>query len=266
MEQQSMASMLGQPEVGYPPELAKYAGRMNDADAHEWIPPELWVEEFGEVTRPFAEVEGPHLKQMRKNYFRDVDADKVDEITYRSAWRSKGPYAPGAYDMEKRLKLLDFIGVDKQLIFPGNVAINALFLLGQADNSSFFPQITGDRRKFAYDMIRAQNDWIVRQQVHSNRLRLIAILLGSTPDEIHAEAKRLINAGVRTVWFPASILPGGKSPAHNDLDKLWDLLAESDTVATLHVGNETGFFKTLGWRDAAAFEGWLIGEELSLDP
>ena len=239
---------------------------MTDSDAHEWVPPELWVEEFGEITRPFAEMDLHHLKGMKNNYFRDVDSDKVTEITLRSAWRSKGPYAPGAYDMAKRIELMDFIGVEKQMMFPGNLAINALFLHGQADNPSFFPGVTGDRRKFAYDMIRAQNDWVVRQQAWSNRLRPVAVLLAETPDEIVAEAKRLIKAGVRTVWFPGSILPGGKSPAHNALDPLWDVLEQSRTVSTLHVGNEAGFFKTLGWKDAAAFEGWLIGEEISLDP
>ncbi len=261
-----MSNGLNEPQVGYPAALAGYAGRINDVDAHEWIPPELWVELFGELTRPFAELDLHHLKGMKNNYFRDVDSDKVDEISVRSAWFSKGPYAPGAYEMTKRLELMDFCGVDKQLIFPGNLAINALFLLGNADNPKFFPQITGDRRQFAYNMLEAQNDWVIREQARSSRLRPVAVLLGTTPQDLYNEAKRLVDAGVRTVWFPGSILPGGKSPAHNDLDPMWDLLANSNTVCTLHVGNEAGFFKTLGWKDAAAFEGWLIGEEISLDP
>jgi predicted TIM-barrel fold metal-dependent hydrolase len=161
---------------------------------------------------------------------------------------------------------MDFCGVDKQLIFPGNLALNALFLHGNADNPSYLPMITGDRREYACEMLKAQNDWVIRGQAISQRLRPVAVLLGDTPDEIYAEAKRFVKAGVRAVWFPGSILPGGRSPAHNDLDPLWDLLANSDTVCTLHVGNEAGFFHTLGWKDAAAFEGWMIGEELSIDP
>jgi predicted TIM-barrel fold metal-dependent hydrolase len=253
-------------EVGYPEELKKYAGRISDVDAHEWVPPDLWVEQFGEGTRTFAEIDFYNFRGMKNRYFRDVDSDHVEEINKRSAWFSKGPYAPGAYDMHKRLELMDFCGVDKQLIFPGNLALNALFLHGNADNPSYLPMITGDRREYACEMLKAQNDWVIRGQAISQRLRPVAVLLGDTPDEIYAAAKRFVKAGVRAVWFPGSILPGGRSPAHNDLDPLWDLLANSDTVCTLHVGNEAGFFHTLGWKDAAAFEGWMIGEELSIDP
>ncbi|WP_340315788.1 amidohydrolase family protein [Rhizorhabdus argentea] len=261
-----MATLAQEPEVGYPAELAKFAGRINDADAHEWVPPELWVEMFGEVTRPFAELDLHHLKGMKNNYFKDVDSDVQNKLTFRGAWHGKGPYAYGAYDMAQRLELMDYCGIDKQLIFPGNVAINALFLLANADVAAFFPQITGDRVGFALKMIKAQNDWVIRSQAYSDRVRPVGVLLGETPDALYAEAKRLIDAGVRCVWFPGSILPGGKSPAHNDLDKTWALLADSNTVATLHVGNEAGFFKTLDWREADAFKGWLIGEEISLDP
>ena len=84
-----MSSVLNEPQVGYPAALASYAGRMNDVDAHEWIPPELWVERFGELTRPFAELDLHSLKGMKNNYFRDVDSDKVDTISFRSAWFCK---------------------------------------------------------------------------------------------------------------------------------------------------------------------------------
>jgi predicted TIM-barrel fold metal-dependent hydrolase len=261
-----MATAAAQPLVGYPSELTKYAGTIRDVDAHEWVPPELWVETFGEITRSFAELDFHNLKGMKNRYFKDVDSDLQNELNFRSAWYGKGPYAFGAYDLDQRLQLMDFIGVDKQLIFPGNLAINALFLYANADVPAFFPQITGDRRAFAVDMIHAQNEWVIRSQSYSDRLRPVALLIGETPDEILAEAKKLIKAGVRAVWFPSSMLPGGKSPAHNDLDPLWALLADSDTVVTTHVGNEAGFYNTLEWREAEAFKGFLVGEEINLDP
>ncbi|OYU34795.1 MAG: hypothetical protein CFE35_12955 [Novosphingobium sp. PASSN1] len=262
----AMATVLEQPMVGYPVELAKYAGKMCDADAHEWVPSELWVEMFGEVTRPFAELDFHNLKGMKNNYFKDVDSELQNSLNFRSAWFGKGPYAYGSYDLDQRLEWMDFCGIDKQIIFPGNLAINALFLYANADVPSFFPQITGDRRCYAVQMIRAQNDWVVRSQKQSSRLRPVAVLIGETPDEIYAEAKNLVDRGVRAVWFPSSMLPGGMSPAHSSLDRMWALLADSDTVVTTHVGNEAGFYRTLDWREAEAFKGFLIGEEIELDP
>jgi len=261
-----MATIVEEPSVGYPPELAAYAGRINDADAHEWVPPELWVEIFGEVTRPFAELDFHNLRAMKKNYFKDVDSDIQNKLSFRSAWRGKGPYAYGAYDLDRRIELMDFLGVDKQMIFPGNLVINALFLLGNADVPEFFPQITGNRRAYAIKMLRAQNEWVVRSQKWSDRLRPVAVLVGETPDEIYQEAKSLIDKGVRAMWFPSSMLPGGKSPAHEELDRMWALLAGNNVAAATHIGNEASFFRTLDWREAAAFKGFLMGEEIELDP
>jgi len=262
----AMATAVVEPNVGYPDALAKYAGQIRDADSHEAAPAERWVEEYGEVTRAFAEIDHRGHLAMKDSYYKDVDATPQEELNFHSAWRGKGPYAYGSYDMERRLKLMDYTGVGQQLVFPGALAIYSMFLLGKADDPKFMSEITGDRRAYALKMLRAQNDWVVRCQKWSSRLRPVATLIGETPDGIHAEAKRLIDAGVRAVWLPGSMLPGGKSPAHSELDRLWALLAGSNTVATLHLGDELGVFKTLGWREAEPFYGWMLGDEISLDP
>ncbi len=166
------------------------------------------------------------------------------------------------------LEIKDFTGVDRQLIFPGNLVIWALNLLGLADNPEFFASVTGDRRAYAHRLIKLHNDWVIRQQQWSTRLRPVATMVADNVDDLYTEAKRVIDAGVRVLWMPTAYLPGGKSPAHSDLDRFWALCADSQTVCTFHVGSEVGFFKTLEWKNAAPFEydEWIIGNEVKLDP
>ncbi|MEA3066585.1 MAG: hypothetical protein QOJ27_3319, partial [Sphingomonadales bacterium] len=38
-----------------PDALAPLAGRITDVDSHEQMPAQVWVENFGEIARPFAE-------------------------------------------------------------------------------------------------------------------------------------------------------------------------------------------------------------------
>lgn len=256
--------------LGYPSTLAKYAGKIRDVDAHEWTPPHLWPEIFGDATKPLAEADAHNVAGMMEYYFANSDCyvGDFDQPDAYTAWNAKGPFSKAAYDMEARLDVMDFIGVERQVIFPGNLVIVSLMLLGQLDNPAFFSSITGDRRGFAMKMIRLHNDWVIRQQQWSTRLRPVATILGDTVDELYAEAKRVINAGVRVLWLPVSMLPGGKSPAHPDLARFWSLCEDTQTVCTLHVGNEAAFFKTLEWKNAPFFDAleWRIAGEVNLDP
>jgi predicted TIM-barrel fold metal-dependent hydrolase len=257
-------------EKGYPPALQQYAGKILDVDSHEWAPPKLWPEIFGEATRPLAEADAHNVEGMKEFYFKNSNCyiEETDVIDPYTVWNAKGPFARSSYDMKRRLDMMDFIGVERQLIFPGNLVIVSLMLLGQLDNKEFFASITGNRRAFAMKMIRMHNDWVIRQQQWSTRLRPVATVVGDTVDDLYAEAKRLIDAGVRVLWLPVSMLPGGKSPAHSDVDRFWALCADSNTVCTLHVGNEAAFFKTLEWKNAEFFKAkeWNISSEVQLDP
>jgi predicted TIM-barrel fold metal-dependent hydrolase len=94
----------------------------------------------------------------------------------------------------------------------------------------------------------------------------VAVLIGNSPEELIAEAKRLINKGVRGFWFPSDDPPGGKSPASPELDPLWALLAAAVAPVLSHTGSDARFYATLEWKNAPAFEGWKAGGEFSLDP
>lgn len=265
-----MATIIEAPTVGYPREVEKYAGLIRDVDAHEWTPPHLWAEAFGEETRPLAEADAHNVEAMKDYYFANSDCiiEEVDTFDAHNAWNAKGPFSRAAYDMKKRLEWMDFIGVERQVVFPGNLVIVSLMMLGQLDNKEFFSSITGDRRGYAMRMLRLHNDWVIRQQAWSTRLRPVATIVGDTVDELYNEAKRVIDAGVRVLWLPVSMLPGGKSPAHPDLTRFWSLCEDSETVCTLHVGNEAAFFKTQEWKNAEFFEAeeWKVSSEVCLDP
>ena len=60
--------------------------------------------------------------------------------------------------------------------------------------------------------------------------------------------------------------PGGRSPAHPDLDPLWARLAEADAAVTVHIGSEGGLMASTAWRDAPAFEGYKVSGEFTGDP
>jgi len=255
--------------MGYPSQVARFAGRINDVDGHEWLPWNLWTEEFGEIARPMAETEKvivDSMKDSKQGYLRNSLTDTPSELTPLAVWKTKGPNAIGAWDMRERLRVMDYTGVHRQLIFPGSMAIAACRLFAFAEDMSFYGSITGDRREYALKLLKAYNNWAVRNVNISDRLRIVATLVAPSPDELVAEAKQLIKAGVRAFWLPSAMPPGGKSPAHNDLDSFWSLLEDSDSVATLHLGDESAFLRTLEWRKAKAFEGWKVATEISADP
>ena len=258
--------------VGFPESVNPFAGQIMDVDGHEWLPASLWVEEFGSLTAPFAKVEEAtfeSMKDAKTGYLRTAVIETPEEMNPTTVWKTKGPNAIGAFDMRERLAVMDYTGVHRQLVFPGSMAIAATHLHGAADEPTIFPAIPGsgsERRKYALDLLDAYNGWALRNIAISDRLRIVATLVADNPDELYAKAKGLIEKGIRAFWLPSGMLPGGRSPAHEDLDPFWTLLEDTDTTASLHLGNEAAFFKTLDWRKAKAFQGWKTGAEISADP
>src|SRR5579871_6590703 len=101
-----------------PLSVRPYAGRITDVDSHEQIPAQAWVETFGEAMRPFAEVK---LSQPATNpNHPNVQgyAGDVMELTDQNVWTNKGPSAPGAFDVRRRLQVMDAMQVRRQLMFP----------------------------------------------------------------------------------------------------------------------------------------------------
>ncbi|MFV0644061.1 MAG: amidohydrolase family protein [Sphingomonadaceae bacterium] len=250
--------------MNYPlPELVKpYAGQIMDTDAHEATPLNFWREQFGSVVDEFVDAIGQ--SKLGANAVSEGD---LTPITAETVFHVKRDKAPGAFDFKRRVEVLDFTGVNRQLMFPGGMGLLSAAFLSSCDTSGqLFSTISGDRKGYAVRLVKAYNDWCGRVAAESDRLRPVAILIGDTVDDLVAEAKRLLDMGVRGFWFPSDTPPAGLSPAALALDPLWALLADADAPALAHTGSDERFYGTLAWRKAEAFEGWKAGEEFSLDP
>jgi predicted TIM-barrel fold metal-dependent hydrolase len=57
---------------------------------------------------------------------------------------------------------------------------------------------------------------------------------------------------VRNLWIPASVPPGGKSPADRAISPFWSLCEEADATVQLHLGFEN-FMQTDVWRQIPEF-------------
>lgn len=245
-----------------PPILEPFAGQIMDADSHEYTPVNMWEEQFGPVVRRFAEAFEGSKMPIREF----VEADET-EITADTVWHTKFAKAPGAFDLQRRLEVMDFTGVRTQMMFPGSIGLYAVSFYFRCDQfPDMLSSITGDRKAYGRELIRAYNDWCVRTARETDRIRAVGVALADSVDELYADCRHLIDNGVRAIWMPSAAMPGGVSPAHPDLDPVWDLLAGADVPVMAHLGADADFMMTTKWRDAPAFVGWKAGEEFQMDP
>jgi predicted TIM-barrel fold metal-dependent hydrolase len=245
-----------------PAALEPFAGAILDADSHEYTPMNLWEEQFGSVVRDFvAAFEG---SKMPIREF--VPADDT-EISPATVWNTKFAKAPGAFDLQRRAEVLDLTGVRKQLMFPGSIGLYAVSFYFRCDQfPDMLKSISGDRKGYARQLVQAYNEWCIRVARETDRIRAVGVALSDDVDTLYAEVRRLVDAGVRAVWLPSAALPGGLSPAHPDLDPVWDVCAAADVPVVAHLGADADFLMTTAWRNAPAFVGWKAGEEFQMDP
>lgn len=235
----------------------------HDVDAHEMIPSHLLGEAFGRPGRIMGklfEVADRLRPDPTATNMHQTDAADVMDIDPKSVWEVKGPKAPSAIDLGRRVEVLDVMGIDKQLVFP-TTAIAAMIVGGMTD-LAFEMRFGGDesmfegmsRPNFSKEFLRVYNDWVIENaNLADGRVRLVGIV-PTSPDvnEMIATAKRLVDGGVRAVYLQADVPPGGVSPAHSALDPLWGLLESADVAVTLHIGTEF-FFLDPRWTLAETF-------------
>jgi hypothetical protein len=264
-----MATAQSNSRYELPPAIAGFAGQINDIDSHECTPIGSWVDEFGSEMSALRDacLEITAAQAGRENTG-EVPPPPVDdcEINAQNVWTRKMENAPGAFDIERRLQVLDFTGVKRQILFPGAAPVFAHALINKADDLTVFRTITHDRAAYGAKMVDLYNDWVGRISRHQDRIRPTAILIGETPDDLYERMKKLIKSGVRAFMVSPDSPPGGVSPADPALDRVWDLAASAGTPILAHIAISENFLKTLVWRDAPAFKGWMLGGEFSLDP
>ena len=257
--------------IALPKVLEKFAGRISDLDSHEMMPAQEWVRHFGPDVQSLVDAwtvrgEDDRYDKNHPNvpdYPGDIAEIGPDVLNF------KGCRAPGAVDIHRRLQVMDAMGAHRQLMFPTGVGFYGMFMLALGEYGveyGYLPGIKGDREAIAKRWISLYNEWAIGAAKISERIRPVLPVYGDSVDELVTCARHLIDNGIRAVWLQAGKLPGGKSPAHSDLDPFWRLLAESNCVATLHPGAEGKFFESPDWGTAPAFEGHRSLSEFKLDP
>lgn len=207
----------------------QFQGRLIDLDTHIQPSPAKYEIVAGEVGRNFANMH----RQMLENATGEeaeklavLAGDEAQEFNEHTVWHSKGAIAAGAFSPEGRLKTMDYMGVQRAFVFsdPGvQVAALAKNELGLAT-------------------MRHWNDFIVDfGSQNPDRLRSVALLNTHDIDLAVIEAERVIRAGGRAFVLASAVAPGGASPAHADMDRLWALFQEADVSVLLHAGGEFGF-------------------------
>ncbi|WP_242128196.1 amidohydrolase family protein [Sphingobium sp. Sx8-8] len=251
-----------------PESVLPFAGRITDVDSHEMVPAQLWVEEFGETVRPWAEITmAAPIRPNGNNMNIPGYPGDVGEIDPETAWTTKGSAAPAATDMNRRNDLMDTMAISRQLMFPSGVGLGGSILYGSAEGTARYKTFGEKTYSVALDLIKANNDWAVRVAKISDRFRPVTPIFGDTPEELMDMTKSLIDRGIRAVQIQAPRLPGGVSPASKKLDPFYAMLAEAKVPLTLHTtGLESLLFRTNDWGDAEEFQGYKMTEEGSLDP
>ena len=251
-----------------PDALKSLSGRIVDVDTHEMMPAQVWREEFGAIDDQFVEA------FLHDETLGSVSPNNPNQPSYRAdtlsigedIWDIKGPLAPGAVDPARRIEVMDRMGVHRQLMFPTSVALYGMGLMLYPAEYGYLRRFTGDRQETGRRLCEAYNRWIAKRAVFSDRLRPVAVVYGDTPEELMSVTKGVLADGLKAVMLMSSKLPGGRSPASDDLDPFWKLLTDNGAVATLHIGAEGGFLMTDSWRDAPAFEGYRVHAEINFDP
>jgi hypothetical protein len=130
-------------EYQLPALFASYKGLINDLDAHEAIPVSHWREEFGSAVGQFVEA------QMKLVFNPNANKDEAP-INAHNVWNLKMEQAPGAFDVRRRLEVIDFVGIDRQIIFPGGLGQQSIYFYNKADDPGAFKAITTDRKQYAH--------------------------------------------------------------------------------------------------------------------
>jgi len=252
--------------LAIPEALKPYAGRITDIDSHEHMPAQLWIEAFGEVARPIMEM--TMEQQARNKNSSNVPGYVGDtaEISPQSLWFNKGPTAPGAVDLERRIEVMDMMAIDRQLLFPTSIGLWASVLYGAPKDGPLFKKFGAGTYDLAKRLFDAYAEWAVGVARDKRRIVPVAGIYGDTPEELTAMARRQIDRGFGAILMSSGRMPGDVSPAANALDPLYALLAEAKVPLNFHIGGELLFLGSSRWGQAEAFSGYKVSEETSLDP
>lgn len=250
-----------------------FMARAMDVDTHEMIPFHMWGAYFGDaIAAKLAACESsPLLTGLGENSNVRPDILKDDEvITYETAHMLKGCGAPGAIDLRRRTAVMDAQGVERALVFPGFGLVGYVM----ANTPEFAQSVIGlpysveESRELGREIIRASNDWAVRavDEEGKARLRTVGLLTTESAESMIEQARSLIDRGIGAIWIASGAPPAGTSPADPALDPFWQLLADADVPALLHIGTDSTFSDPRWSRNVEAFIPFGSSAEFILSP
>jgi predicted TIM-barrel fold metal-dependent hydrolase len=251
-----------------PSALRSFAGEILDIDSHEMLPVQLWARELGPVSDDLANIwlhNGADINSDRNHPNVPGYVEDDHPIDASTIWRQKGSTAPGAADPSRRPAVMDLMGIKRQLMFP-TAGMFGVFLTYLHPDYGYGKELKRDCREYGLELTKAYNKWGMKVARYSDRVRPVLPVFADSVEALMDVARELIDNGIRAIWMPSGMLPGGKSPAHPDLDPFWSLMEERDIAVCLHIGLDSKIFGTDEWSNAPAFEGFRALNEFRLDP
>ncbi|MDG2002060.1 MAG: amidohydrolase family protein [Novosphingobium sp.] len=259
---------MGQVAASVPDAVRPYVGRIVDVDSHEMMPAQVWEETFGDIAKPIADLIKSQPPRPNHASIPDYPGDTMP-IDADTIYKVKGPVAPGAVDMDRRLEVMDLMGIKSQLLFPTSIGLWGIQLATAGPEDKMLQLFGGtpeEGREFGRGLVDAHNEWLSGVARQSSRMKTVAPVYGDTVEELIANTRRQIDAGMAGIWIGTGAPLAGKSPAHNDLDPFYAMLAEAKVALHFHIGGSGTFLRTNEWCNAPAFEGFKWTQEISLDP
>ena len=185
--------------IALPVGLQPLAGRLVDVDSHEMMAAQTWVDFFGPEVKELADAviahslpwETDNNSHNAPNYAGDVMAitDQLMSV--------KGPMAPGANDLTRRLDVMGAMGVQKQLMYPTGLGGWSMFLM-MVDkyDPGCLSSVRTDRGAKAAKWLKRYNEWFLTTTKLSEDQLFYAMQRGLGQEDAVA---LLVNGFVREV-------------------------------------------------------------------
>lgn len=196
----------------------------NSGDSHFLEPEDLWQSALPN-----------HLAELCPRAEKDADGQWETVFVDGQAFRRRLPSiaqeefmaatmrAPGAGNVELRMKDLDAEGIWTELVFPS---------LGMWASSFRTPELLRETA-------RVSNDWSVDTLMrYSPRLIPTAQVSTLVIEDAVAELQRCAGLGFRAVFLPVSPHPLQKDYNRDEWEPLWAAAEEAGMVIAFHIGTE----------------------------
>ena len=253
--------------------------RTLDVDGHEFAPPHLWASIFGPTAERLSIICKPLIAQLGEGYINRPDQASDDSpMTLDNVWNQRHTGAPGAFDMKRRLEVLNLMGVRRQLIFPsfglwGQILSTGADGRGGAMSKGVQSHLgvglsAEQARMIGFAGIDEHNAWAIHSSAADpDRLRIVGMLKAPTDVyDLMQQANGLIDRGLKGILINTGSPLAGLSPAAPELDPFWALFAERNIPILAHVGSDLGFLSSSEWSSAPAFRPHKLGLEVGLEP